>query len=154
MTQIGSRISESGGSNDSIPNTSSPNEVEVDVDTSNKIKNMEPRATCWKHFDKFTNESGAKKAKCKYCEKPYRPTSTNGTSAMNNHMRICLKFPRDIVDKGQKLINFLPSSTGAKVGVISTWKFDQAQSRRALAKMIIVDELPFSFVEKKGFKTS
>ncbi|KAH0695242.1 hypothetical protein KY285_022339 [Solanum tuberosum] len=151
MTQIGSRISESGGSNDSIPNTSSPNEVEVD--TSNKRKNMEPRATCWKHFDKFTDESGAKKAKCKYCEKSYAAsTSTNGTSAMNNHMRICLKFPRDTVDKGQNLINFLPSSTGAKEGVISTWKFDQAQSRRALAKMIIVDELPFNFVEKEGFK--
>ncbi|KAG5577586.1 hypothetical protein H5410_057720 [Solanum commersonii] len=125
MTQIGSRISESGGSNDSIPNTSSPNEVEVD--TSNKRKNMKPRATCWKHFDKFTDKSGAKKAKCKYCEKPYAAsTSTNGTSAMNNHMRKCLKFPRDTVDK--------------------------AQSRRALAKMIIVDKLPFSFVEKEGFK--
>ncbi|KAG5620889.1 hypothetical protein H5410_006107 [Solanum commersonii] len=86
-----------------------------------KEKNMKPKATCWKHFDKFTDESGAKKAKCKYCEKPYAAsTSTNGTSAMNNHMRICLKFPRDIVDKGQKLINFLPSSTGAKEGVIST----------------------------------
>ncbi|KAH0724931.1 hypothetical protein KY284_000796 [Solanum tuberosum] len=117
MTQIGSRISESGGSNDSISNTSSPNEVEVDVDTSNKRKNMEPRATCWKHFDKFTDESGAKKAKCKYCEKPYAAsTSTNGTSAMNNHMRICPKFPRDTVDKGQNLINFLPSSMGAKEG--------------------------------------
>ena len=41
---------------------------------------------------------------------------------------------------------------GAKEGVISTWKFDQAQSSKALAKMIIVDKLPFSFVEKEGFK--
>ncbi|KAG5584429.1 hypothetical protein H5410_044863 [Solanum commersonii] len=112
MTQIGSRISESRGSNDSIPNTSSPNEVEVDVDTSNKRKNMEPRATCWKHFDKFTDESGAKKAKCKYCKKPYAAsTSTNGTSAMNNHLRICLKFPRDTVDKGCLGSNYVTSNT-------------------------------------------
>ncbi|KAH0636460.1 hypothetical protein KY289_036375 [Solanum tuberosum] len=153
MTQIGSRVSESGASNESTPNTSSPNEVEVDVDTSKKRKLMEPRATCWKHFDKFTDESGAKKAKCKYCAKPYASsTSSNGTSSMNTHMRTCPKFPRDTVDKGQNLINFLPSSMGAKEGVISTWKFDQAQSRRALTKMIIVDELPFSFVEKEGFK--
>ncbi|KAG5573831.1 hypothetical protein H5410_063597 [Solanum commersonii] len=114
---------------------------------------MEPRATYWKHFDKFTDESGAKKAKCKYCVKPYAAsTSSNGTSSMNTHMRTYPKFPRDTVDKGQNLINFLPSSMGAKEGVISTWKFDQAQSRRALAKMIIVDELPLSFVEKEGFK--
>jgi len=71
MTQTGSRVSESGASNESIPNTSSPNEVEVDVDTSKKRKVMEPKATCWKHFDKFTDESGASKAKCKYCAKPY-----------------------------------------------------------------------------------
>ncbi|KAH0642014.1 hypothetical protein KY290_033621 [Solanum tuberosum] len=153
MTQTGSRVSESGASNESIPNTSSPNEVEVDVDTSKERKAMEPRANCWKHFDKFTDESGASKAKCKYCAKPYAAsTSSNGTSSMNTHMRTCPKFPRDTIDKGQNLINFLPSSTGAKKGVISTWKFDQAQSRRSLAKMIIVDELPFSFVEKEGFK--
>ncbi|KAH0696474.1 hypothetical protein KY290_013840 [Solanum tuberosum] len=126
MTQIGSRVSESGASNDSIPNTSSPNEVEFDVDTSKKRKVMEPRATS--------------------------STSSNGTSSMNTPMRICPKFPCDTVDKGQNLINFPPSSMGAKEGVISSWKFDQAQSKRALAKMRIVDELPFSFVEKEGFK--
>ncbi|KAH0672222.1 hypothetical protein KY284_023309 [Solanum tuberosum] len=89
MTQIESRISESGGSNDSIPNTSFPNEVEVDVDTSNKRKNMEPRATCWNHFDKFTDESGAKKAKCKYCEKPYAASiSTNVDNASSNDVTV------------------------------------------------------------------
>ena len=67
-------------------------------------------------------------------------------------MRICPRFPCDTVDKGQNLVKFLPSSTGAKEVVISTWKFDQAQNRKALAKMIIVDELPFSFVDKEGFK--
>ena len=86
------------------------------------------------------------------CKSYAASTSSNGTSSMNTHLRTCPKFPRDTVDKGQNLINFLPSSTGAKEGVISTWKFDQAQSRKALAKMIIVDELPFSFVEKEGFK--
>lgn len=39
---------------------------------------------------------------------------------MNTRMRTCPKFPRVTVDKGQNLINFLPSSTGAKEGVIST----------------------------------
>ena len=149
MTQTGSKGSESGASNESIPYTSSPSEVEVDFDTSKKRKTMEPRANCWKHFEKFTDENGASKAKCKYCAKAYAAsTSSNGTSSMNTHLRTCPKFPRDTVDKGQNLINFLPSSTGSKEGVISTWKYDQAQNRKALAKMIIVDELPFSFVEK------
>nr|GEW55726.1 hypothetical protein [Tanacetum cinerariifolium] len=32
------------------------------------------------------------------------------------------------------------------------WKFDQQSIRRSLAYMLIVDELPFKFVEEKGFK--
>uniref|UniRef100_A0A3Q7IJG2 Zinc finger BED domain-containing protein RICESLEEPER 2-like n=1 Tax=Solanum lycopersicum TaxID=4081 RepID=A0A3Q7IJG2_SOLLC len=35
---------------------------------------------------------------------------------------------------------------------IETWKFEQEVCRRALVEMIILDELPFSFVEKEGFK--
>ena len=32
------------------------------------------------------------------------------------------------------------------------WKFDQQAIRKALCHMIIVDELAFKFVERKGFK--
>ena len=35
---------------------------------------------------------------------------------------------------------------------LETWKFEQEVCRRDLVKMIILDELPFSFVEKEGFK--
>ena len=81
MTQTGSKGSESGASNESIPYTSSPSEVEVDFDTSKKRKTMEPRANCWKHFEKFTDENRASKAKCKYFAKAYAAsTSSNGTS--------------------------------------------------------------------------
>ncbi|KAM3305828.1 zinc finger BED domain-containing protein RICESLEEPER 2-like [Capsicum chacoense] len=37
------------------------------------------------------------------------------------------------------------------VAIIS-WKFEQEQCRRALCRMVIVDELPFRFVEKEGFR--
>ena len=38
------------------------------------------------------------------------------------------------------------------VGVIGTWSFDQEAIRNALANMVIVDKLPFKFVEAEGFK--
>ena len=38
------------------------------------------------------------------------------------------------------------------VGVIGSWSFDQEAIRNALANMVIVDELPFKFVEVEGFK--
>ncbi|CAN4091465.1 unnamed protein product [Withania somnifera] len=113
---------------------------------------MEPRAKCWDFFDKIIDDNGDCKEKCKYCEKLLSKFAikNNGTSSMNNHMlRTCPKRPAIVQDNSQKLLNLVPFSKGAKDGVVSTWKFDQAQSRRALAQMVIVDELPFSFVEKE-----
>ena len=33
------------------------------------------------------------------------------------------------------------------------WKFDQGRARRALAKLIVLHELPFTFVEYPGFRS-
>ncbi|XP_073061975.1 zinc finger BED domain-containing protein RICESLEEPER 2-like [Primulina eburnea] len=46
------------------------------------------------------------------------------------------------------------SEAGAIEGEVSlsSWKFDQDACRKALTKMIIMDELPFKFVERDGFK--
>ncbi|XP_019193746.1 PREDICTED: zinc finger BED domain-containing protein RICESLEEPER 2-like [Ipomoea nil] len=38
------------------------------------------------------------------------------------------------------------------VGELGTWVFNQEAIRRALCEMIIIDELPFRFVEGQGFK--
>ncbi|KAL4291636.1 hypothetical protein GQ457_14G015420 [Hibiscus cannabinus] len=38
------------------------------------------------------------------------------------------------------------------VSVPKLWRFDQEKIREALAKMVILDELPFSFVEREGFR--
>ncbi|KAJ9547385.1 hypothetical protein OSB04_019928 [Centaurea solstitialis] len=37
-------------------------------------------------------------------------------------------------------------------GALTSWVFNQEVVRKALAKMIIIDELPFRFVEGRGFK--
>ncbi|XP_033513860.2 zinc finger BED domain-containing protein RICESLEEPER 4-like [Nicotiana tomentosiformis] len=151
MEENVSRVSEAcegEGSNDSIPNTEclSPDEA------PRKRKVMQPRSDAWNHFDKYDDPSGAKIAKCKYCEKTYAATTKgNGTTSMNNHLTKYLKIPRKM-ENSQTKLSFLPASNEANEGVLTTWKFDQAHSRRALAQMIILDELPFSFVEKEGFK--
>ncbi|XP_070031712.1 zinc finger BED domain-containing protein RICESLEEPER 1-like [Nicotiana tomentosiformis] len=151
MEENGSRVSEAyegGGSNDSIPNTEC---LSLD-EAPKKRKVMQPRSDAWNHFEKYDDLSGAKRAKCKYCEKTYAAaTKGNGTISMNNHLTKCPKIPRKI-ENSQTQLSFLLASNGPNEGVLTTWKFDQALSRRALAQMIILDELPFSFVEKEGFK--
>ncbi|XP_031131905.1 zinc finger BED domain-containing protein RICESLEEPER 2-like [Ipomoea triloba] len=69
----------------------------------------------------------------------------------------CLKNPHS-KDTRQSLLTFSPApssglteSEGA-AGVLGTWVFDQELIRRALCEMIIVDELPFRFVEGQGFR--
>ncbi|KAH0722837.1 hypothetical protein KY290_005492 [Solanum tuberosum] len=81
MTEIGSEISESGASNETIHNTPSPNEVEADIEASKKRKAMEPRAACWKHFEKFIDKDGATKAKCNYCGKTYAAIKVDNASS-------------------------------------------------------------------------
>ena len=57
-------------------------------------------------------------------------------------------------DSRQSLLTLLPASdvSQSQVGVIGTWNFDQDAIRKALAHMLIVDKLPFKFVEGDGFK--
>ena len=37
-------------------------------------------------------------------------------------------------------------------GVLISWKFDQDAIRKSIAYMLIVDKLPFKFIEGKGFQ--
>ncbi|XP_070004148.1 uncharacterized protein [Nicotiana sylvestris] len=69
---------------------------------------------------------------------------------MNSHVDKCPKNPYN-VEKGQKLLQYQALPGGNK-GDLIPWKFDQEECRMALCGMVIVDELPFSFVEKEGFR--
>ncbi|XP_019150660.1 PREDICTED: zinc finger BED domain-containing protein RICESLEEPER 2-like [Ipomoea nil] len=67
----------------------------------------------------------------------------------------CLKNPHS-KETRQSLLTFqaVTSVTDGQptVGEIGTWVFNQESIRRALVEMIIIDELPFRFVEGIGFR--
>ncbi|KAF7822187.1 zinc finger BED domain-containing protein RICESLEEPER 2-like [Senna tora] len=64
------------------------------------------------------------------------------------------KNPDRQVDKKQKTLTYekKPEEDGDPVGKLKIDTFDQHECRMALAQMIIVDELPFRFVENEGFR--
>ena len=67
-------------------------------------------------------------------------------------MLACKKNPHS-KDTRQALLTFKPDVEAYdNMGLFGAWKFDQGQIRAALSKMIIIDELPFKFVEGEGFK--
>ena len=115
-----------------------------------KRKAIKPRSIVWDHFTKFVDQNGEAKARCNYCDKVFAAhPMKNGTTTLRGHIAICKKHPHS-VETSQTQLNLHSNVQGGNI--LSTWKFDQIASRNALAYMIIVDELPFKFVEGLGFE--
>ncbi|CAN0859992.1 Putative AC transposase [Linum grandiflorum] len=115
----------------------------VRLDTSNK-----KRSTIWAHWTPFKDHEGVEKARCIWCGSFLKADGNiMGVSSLKRHIfKICQK--RAEIMKGQMRLNFQP-----RFGLEMTiWKYDLVKLRQKIAIMIILDELPFIFVEKEGFK--
>ncbi|KAJ9543902.1 hypothetical protein OSB04_023609 [Centaurea solstitialis] len=119
-----------------------------------KRKATETRSIVWDHFEKIFNDDGIIiRGKCLYCMKEYKAESKkHGTATLKNHMEACLKNPHAMEMK-QKMLAFKSGkSDSGSGGALTSWVFNQEVVRKALAKIIIIDELSFRFVEGRGFK--
>ncbi|GKA94343.1 zinc finger BED domain-containing protein RICESLEEPER 2-like protein [Tanacetum coccineum] len=88
------------------------------------------------------------KAKCLHCGKMFLCNSTtHGIKNLKRHLLRCELYKAK-QSNGQTQIMF-EHGDGNKM---MAWKFDQKESKKALAHMVIVDELPFCFVEREGFR--
>ncbi|KAL5776575.1 hypothetical protein ACOSP7_009501 [Xanthoceras sorbifolium] len=79
-----------------------------------------------KTFHEYYTNDGKKRVKCKYCGVSYGFGSGARTTNMNTYMKKC------------------------NLGLTN---FSAEECRRALTEMLILDELPFRFVENRGFRT-
>ncbi|XP_070034462.1 zinc finger BED domain-containing protein DAYSLEEPER-like [Nicotiana tomentosiformis] len=122
---------------------------QAETTESNITKKRKKRSIVWDHFTEIITSEGTTKAKCDYCFIEYSFKTKDGTSTLLSHMFKCPKRPA-IVDKKQSNLGF-KSVSGGDVVVVA-WKFDQEECRKTLCRMVIVDKLPFSFVEKEGFR--
>ena len=114
--------------------------------STGKRKSIKSQAEVWNHFTKFVNEQGEHKARCNYCDKEFcADPKLNGTTSLNFHKKVCQKIS-NLTDLSQAELVF---SSGD--GSLGNWKFDQESIRKGLVEMIL-DELPFKFVEGKRFK--
>ncbi|KAK8649290.1 hypothetical protein V6N13_130020 [Hibiscus sabdariffa] len=143
-------------------------ETETPINTKNKRKGKKIAeasttkggkkkkvSSAWDHFK--TIEGDKEYAECIYCARKISCASANGTNAMKRHTARCKKAPFNL-EKTQTILDFESKTKCNADGTIETisvpklWRFDQEKIREALAKMVIVDELPFSFVEREGFR--
>jgi len=69
---------------------------------------------------------------------------------------VCKKF-LFVIDKKQKVLVLEPKIENDElgdqnVGTLKAISYNYDEYRQALAKMVIIDELPFNFMEVQGFK--
>ncbi|KAJ9538744.1 LOW QUALITY PROTEIN: hypothetical protein OSB04_031477 [Centaurea solstitialis] len=115
-----------------------------------KSKSYESKSKYWAHCDKVLHDDG--RAKCKYCQKEYAvDPKKHGTTTLRKHLDACLQNPHAKETK-KSVLAFQALQFNNSGDVLGTWVFNQDKVRKAVTRMIIFDELPFKFVEGRGFK--
>ncbi|XP_050374564.1 zinc finger BED domain-containing protein RICESLEEPER 2-like [Argentina anserina] len=153
-----------GSSQGTSPSVLETNVVEYDELIARAARKRSP---IWKHFKEYKVTKIVKvkggedrviekwRAKCIYCPKgklgDYACDSTsNGNSGMHRHInKTCKFYPgRRSVQRNQKVI----VGDKSKGNTMKMVAFNEDEVMQACVEMVVVDELPFSFVEKQGFR--
>ncbi|KAI8535925.1 hypothetical protein RHMOL_Rhmol10G0213500 [Rhododendron molle] len=132
----------------------------VDEQSSKRKANQ---SEVWDHFQKLEKVEGQKqKAVCNHCGQIFIcDSNSNGTSSMKTHIKlICRQYEFSQFNlnknpgKRQKTLAFESVNGGGTdtVPKLTAVSFSVEACRKALAEMIILDELPFRFVEGQSFK--
>ena len=128
------------------------------IDPTPKRRKVSNPSPMWEHFTRILPVVDPNKplAKCNYCShKAGVHHKDQGTSAMRSHLKGCVMYKRtrSKLDGFQQKLTFdIKGASSESVGVMKIDSYDPKVIRAAIAKFIIVDELPFRIVSKDGFK--
>ena len=129
-----------------VPATENPN------DKHKKRKLMRSPSNVWEHFTKYVEGN---MCKCNYCETDYYCESGFGTKNMLNHFKLrCPKYNKIVSgeDKKQKVLVNAKITNICGPGSLVVVGFSKEECRKACARMVILDEMSFSSIEKEGFR--
>ncbi|XP_060676328.1 uncharacterized protein LOC132805410 [Ziziphus jujuba] len=118
-----------------------------------KRKPSRKSSIMWDHYEKIENsDPDNPRCKCKYCGGDCACNSKSRTSTLLNHLNhYCKKYPYRVQDKKQKILTFGAQNESDESNLFAVG-FNKEACGLACAKMIILDELPFSFVESRDFR--
>ncbi|KAH9672603.1 BED-type domain-containing protein [Citrus sinensis] len=113
---------------------------------------MKKRSAVWNHFTLL--EDNPNKCMCNYCGKQYQCHSRlDGITNMTRHIKTCESYKTFQTQQSGSQQNL--TSEGGKENasnLVLGKGWSQDACRRAVTKMIIMGELPLSFVDNKGFR--
>ena len=131
-----------------------PNSQQEKTDDNEKKRRIN-QSEVWEHFTKIGD---GKRAACNYCSHSYASDpKKNGTSTMKGHMLNYTKGPfYSEVEKDQSLLAFFKKKKHGEEEVSSSellaTRWNKKGFPKALAKYIVLDELPFRHVKGEGFR--
>ena len=92
------------------------------------------------------SKDNPEKVKCNHCPSVFEYKSKSATSVLWTYQNACKGYkPAYASDTQTTLVK------SSESGQLVTIGFDQKACRKATVKMIVLDELPFAFVERPGF---
>lgn len=113
---------------------------------SKKVKKVVvPRSAVWKHYTR--TKDSRDKCICHYCQKVFSCASKSGTSNLQKHLTICKEYQSWLASqaKDQTEIN---TDGNLKSGRVAEPVFREASN-----ELIVLAELPLSFIESVAWKT-
>uniref|UniRef100_A0A9I9E8D2 BED-type domain-containing protein n=1 Tax=Cucumis melo TaxID=3656 RepID=A0A9I9E8D2_CUCME len=110
-----------------------------------KRKPVKPPSSVWEHVIKVEGcDFKYPRAACKHCGASYACDSKrNGTTNLKRHLEKCKMYVNPLKDNVE--------GEGDSESSLMATSFTQENCRKMLARMVILDELPFKFVESEGF---
>ncbi|CAI0448983.1 unnamed protein product [Linum tenue] len=136
---------------------SQPLEVENAAKTGNP-QDSKKISRAWQHFTMIPETVGTDKPKaaCNYCKKKYLAGSrAHGTSNLLNHIdgKKCKEYEKLRKSKSHKQSMIVIDKSHQNVGDgLRLASFSTSEARKALARMIVIDEMPFRTVDGEGFR--
>nr|GMC49299.1 zinc finger BED domain-containing protein RICESLEEPER 2-like [Ipomoea batatas] len=124
-------------------------EVEGDCEPYKK-KQRKKSSIIWQEMTVVRLKNGEEKVQCNHCNIKLKKQKDGTTTQYKRHLDNCIKCRINL--SGQRNICVVPSTQKSEsVSGVQSWKYDQARMREVISHMIMVHELPFSFVEYELF---
>ncbi|XP_010462855.1 PREDICTED: zinc finger BED domain-containing protein RICESLEEPER 2-like [Camelina sativa] len=105
------------------------------------LRQITPRSGVWVHFTRLPNNRNI--CTCHYCKREYKCPSKSGTKNLWNHLEVCKEHKAWLEGKDPKLSQQVIN----KDGNLQNAKVREIVFREASNEMLVIGELPLSFIE-------
>ena len=129
-------------------------EVITNDQTNNAKISKKLTSEAWEFFDKFDDENGVGKAKCKHCNAILSAAVGSGTSHLLKHARKVCPGRHLRLAPSQTQLKVKTKKDGSTILELKAKdkEFDQEFSRKELVNMAVMHEYPLSIVDHIGFR--